>query len=71
MSITNIDGDNIVAIGQQAVITMSDSANTATRVTLGGVEQIIDAGATDTVLPVTVGGDLPYGVHQLAVEIAG
>lgn len=67
--ISSIDGDNDVYPGQDVNINIASLGDTAIRVRLGGEDQVINNGATDTSIPITIGGDLPYGLHQLQVEL--
>lgn len=68
ISIINIDGDNAVYPGQSTDITTDSGADSVHKVTLGGVEQNIEVGATSITIPITIGYSLPYGTYDLTVE---
>lgn len=68
-AITDIDGDNAVYPGQTATINMTADGDTAVSVTLGGSACTLTGSATATTRPVVIPTNLPYGTHQLAVEI--
>lgn len=70
MAITNIDTDNAVYPGQTATINMTAGGDTATTATLGGSACTLTGTATATTRPVIIPTDLPYGLHQLAVEVS-
>ena len=69
MAITNIDGDDAVYPGQTSTINMTAGGDTAINPTLGGSACTLTGTATATTRPVVIPTDLPYGLHQLAVEI--